>query len=249
MKTYCTYLTIYSGDKLPQFYIGSSTIERIYEHNYLGSVSSKKYKEIWKQELINNRHLFDIVILSEHSSQREAIIQERKYHILQDVIRNQNFVNMSFAQVDGSFGHSAIVIQIANNKHPAKGLKWVTNGIDHKKAKGKKLKQLLNEGWVLGRTVSIKTREKLRNVGLGKPSPIKGSKRDYYNITKTELITCPHCGFEGIKNMSRWHFDNCKTITNRVNLSDKSEPCPHCNKSGSGINKIYHFNNCKMRLL
>jgi hypothetical protein len=29
-----------------------------------------------------------------------------------------------------------------------------------------------------------------------------------------EIVTCPHCGLESVNkgNMSRWHFDNCKSV-------------------------------------
>ena len=59
---YCTYLTVYSGNKLPPFYIGSSSID-IINNGYRGSVSSKEYKQIWKTELKNNSHLFKIMII------------------------------------------------------------------------------------------------------------------------------------------------------------------------------------------
>lgn len=42
---YCTYLTIYSGSKLPPFYMGSSSLKRI-QAGYKGSVKSKLYKNI-----------------------------------------------------------------------------------------------------------------------------------------------------------------------------------------------------------
>ena len=48
---YCTYLTIYSGNKLPTFYIGSTSVEKI-EQGYRGSVSSKRYQSIWEKELL-----------------------------------------------------------------------------------------------------------------------------------------------------------------------------------------------------
>jgi hypothetical protein len=50
---YCTYLTIYSGNKLPPFYIGSTSVNRI-SNGYHGSVSSKRYKSIWLEELKTN---------------------------------------------------------------------------------------------------------------------------------------------------------------------------------------------------
>ena len=49
---YCVYLTTYFGAKLPMFYIGSSTVSRV-NSGYRGSVSSKSYKEIWNNEIMN----------------------------------------------------------------------------------------------------------------------------------------------------------------------------------------------------
>jgi hypothetical protein len=47
---FCTYLTIYSGNKLPMFYIGSSTVKKVVS-GYHGSVSSKIYKGWYCQVL------------------------------------------------------------------------------------------------------------------------------------------------------------------------------------------------------
>ena len=45
---YCTYLTTYSGSKLPKNYVGSSSVERV-ENGYRGSVLSEKWKEILRK--------------------------------------------------------------------------------------------------------------------------------------------------------------------------------------------------------
>ena len=54
---YCTYLTVYTGNKLPPFYIGSTSVDNI-SKGYRGSVLSKNYKSIWKQELHSHPDLF-----------------------------------------------------------------------------------------------------------------------------------------------------------------------------------------------
>jgi group I intron endonuclease len=49
----------------------------------------------------------------------------------------------------------------------------------------------------------IKRNEERKQIGL--EHPVKGMKRN--------VVKCPHCGKEGAMNtMSRWHFDNCKSI-------------------------------------
>ena len=67
---YCVYLTKYTGNKLPSYYIGSTSLKRI-ENGYRGSVSSKEYKNIWKSELIDNPHLFEIEIISKHKISKD----------------------------------------------------------------------------------------------------------------------------------------------------------------------------------
>jgi hypothetical protein len=76
---YCTYLTVYKGNKLPPFYIGSTSVVKI-NNGYRGSVKSKKYKEIWKSELKNNPNLFTTKIVTIHDSRQEALDKEDLLH-------------------------------------------------------------------------------------------------------------------------------------------------------------------------
>jgi hypothetical protein len=103
MIQYCVYLTIYEGSKLPKYYIGSTTIDKI-NNGYFGSVLSKKYKCIWNDELKNNIHLFDILILETFESRQEAFEYELKVQRKFDVIHNPNFINMAYATINGCFG-------------------------------------------------------------------------------------------------------------------------------------------------
>ena len=63
MKEYCTYLTVYSGSMLPPFYIGYTTVSNI-KNGYHGSILSKRYKEIYREELENHPELFKTIILT-----------------------------------------------------------------------------------------------------------------------------------------------------------------------------------------
>lgn len=103
---FCIYLTIYSGDKMPMFYIGSGKIENILnkKKSYRGSVSSKRYKKIWKQELKENPHLFRTIILYKFYSRKNAIYNERLLQIQFNVVKSDQFINMSIATVNGMFG-------------------------------------------------------------------------------------------------------------------------------------------------
>jgi hypothetical protein len=100
---YAVYLTIYYGDKLPPFYIGSSSIKKI-ENGYCGSVRSKKYKSLFNDEIKNNRGLFEVIIISTHITRSEAIDFELEIQKSFDVIKSKDFFNEAFASINGMFG-------------------------------------------------------------------------------------------------------------------------------------------------
>ncbi len=94
---YCTYLTIYKGNKLPPFYIGYSTINKI-QKGYHGSVSSKKYSKIWKEELQKNPHLFKTKILSIYKSKEDALSRESFLQTNMNVLNNELYINESIVK-------------------------------------------------------------------------------------------------------------------------------------------------------
>jgi hypothetical protein len=98
---YCTYLTIYSGNKLPPFYIGSTSVEKI-SSGYCGSVKSATYKDAWNSELICNKALFRTVILSVHKTRKEAFDRENYMHKKLRVVQNPLYINQATAA--GVFG-------------------------------------------------------------------------------------------------------------------------------------------------
>ena len=93
---YCTYLTVYTGNKLPPFYIGSTSVDNI-SKGYRGSVDSKKYKSIWKQELKDHPDLFKTIILTKHETRQEAQDKEIIFHEALSVARNPLYINMAHA--------------------------------------------------------------------------------------------------------------------------------------------------------
>ena len=93
---YCTYLTVYTGNKLPPFYIGSTSIDNI-NKGYRGSVSSKKYMAIWKQELSSHPDIFKTIILTRHETREEAMEREVVFHEALSVARNPLYINMAHA--------------------------------------------------------------------------------------------------------------------------------------------------------
>jgi hypothetical protein len=112
---YCTYLTIYFGENLPRRYIGSSSVKRI-KQGYNGSVSSKKWKEIYEREQIENKNLFKTRILSYHKTAKEAREKERILQIKYNVVKSQNYYNESLAQPNGFFGRD-----VSGNNNPMYG--------------------------------------------------------------------------------------------------------------------------------
>jgi hypothetical protein len=50
---FCTYLTVYAGDKLPPFFVGSSSVARV-QDGYHGSVRSQALRAVWELELMEN---------------------------------------------------------------------------------------------------------------------------------------------------------------------------------------------------
>ena len=102
---YCTYLTTYSGNKLPMFYIGSTSVSKI-TNGYRGSVSSKQYKTVWMKELKENPHLFKTKIISYHEDRISATIKENGLHKLLGVVSSPLYINQSNAIPDGIYGRS-----------------------------------------------------------------------------------------------------------------------------------------------
>jgi hypothetical protein len=91
---YCIYLTIYQGTKLPMFYVGSTSVQKI-QNGYRGSVSSEDYKTIWLTELKNNPQLFTTKILSTYPTRDEAYDIEHKIHQLLKTYKNPLYINRS----------------------------------------------------------------------------------------------------------------------------------------------------------
>lgn len=102
---FVVYITYYTGDKLPPWYIGSSSAERV-ENGYNGSINSKKFKDIYRSEQKLNKDLFKTKILSYHFTRDEAMVEELRLHKKHNVSRNKKYMNLSFAIPGGLFGRT-----------------------------------------------------------------------------------------------------------------------------------------------
>jgi hypothetical protein len=122
MGKYVVYLVTYSGDKLPKYYIGSTSIEKI-NNGYLGSVKSKRWKSIFELEIKNNKELFSSEVLSYHETRKEALAEELRIQKERNVVKSNEYINESLASMNGFFGmiitdkHKKTLSKIAKENH------------------------------------------------------------------------------------------------------------------------------------
>lgn len=102
-KQFCVYITMYTGELLPKWYIGSTNSKNI-EMGYTGSVKSIEWKNIYESEKKENKHLFKTKILSYHNTRKEALVEELRLHKLHNVVKNEKYMNKSLAAKNGCFG-------------------------------------------------------------------------------------------------------------------------------------------------
>lgn len=96
---YCVYFTVYKGNRLPPFYIGSAPVSKI-NRGYRGSASSAQWGKIWKSELKENPHLFvTFIIPGQYAlTPKEILDLELKWQKLFDVVQDPDFVNQAYAK-------------------------------------------------------------------------------------------------------------------------------------------------------
>lgn len=98
---------------MPPFYIGYVRLSRILK-GYRGSVSSKKYKDIWNSELYNNPQLFKTKIISTHQTKEEAMEKEnyfhRKLNVLGEMYINESISHKSFFVTNRTKEHTEAII-------------------------------------------------------------------------------------------------------------------------------------------
>jgi hypothetical protein len=219
---YCTYLTTYFGNKLPIFYIGSSTIKKI-KKGYHGSVSSKRYKSIWKKELKENPHLFKTKVISSHKNDKECRQKEKQLQIHLNVVNNPLYINMSLATPNGFFGMDTKGENnpFYNKSHTIeKKQYWSTirKGID---TWNKNKTNVYSEKTLLkmSKPKSDKhkkalSKPKLNSENMGMYERTEDIRKSISNTLKSKAkIKCFHCDkFFDIGNYNRWHGDNCKII-------------------------------------
>jgi hypothetical protein len=127
---YCVYLTVYHGNKLPPFYIGSSNKVQVHR-GYKGSVASKKYKNIWNSEIKTNPNLFKTFIISTHNTRKEAFAKEELLQKKLNVVKSELYINECFAN-KGFDNFGKPVDSETKKKMSIARLKrrWWNNGVD-----------------------------------------------------------------------------------------------------------------------
>ena len=103
---YLVYLTIYRGNKMPMFYIGSSNYKSI-DQGYNGSVKSKKYRTIWERERKENPHMFKTIpLVSRYKTDKEAKEVEYRLQKALNAHKNPMYINESLATINGFMGRN-----------------------------------------------------------------------------------------------------------------------------------------------
>lgn len=172
---YCVYVTTYSGDRMPQKYVGSTNVERI-QKGYKGSVRSKKWKDIWNYETKNFSSLFETEIISLHDTREDALKHELTFQIENDVVTSELWINESYAMINGFFGRN---VSGENNPMFGKGHKikqWRDSNPNKLEEMRNKNKDSALKQWS-DSIIAIKQKDAMRN-----------KKRTMKNQTHEEFI-------------------------------------------------------------
>ena len=163
MTIYVVYLTVYSGNKLPPFYIGSSSLEKI-QNGYKGSVTSKKYKQKWKNEVKTNPEQFKTNIISRHKTRKEALSKEYVLQKKLNVVKSEMYVNMAIAAPFGFFG-----MDVSGKNAPFYGKKHTEETKNIIREKRKQQNQSKESYKERGRKISAKMKGNKNGFGKKKP--------------------------------------------------------------------------------
>lgn len=155
---YCVYLTEYSGSRLPRFYVGSTTCDKIAK-GYRGSVASKEFRNVWAEEVTNNPHLFRTIILSTHETRKEALDAEFEWQSRNNVVLREDYINKSLCRKNGFFG-----MDVSGEKNPMYG----TSRSGEKHSGGENISRALKEFYKTEKGKSLREKITARKPMLGK---------------------------------------------------------------------------------
>jgi hypothetical protein len=125
-QPYCVYLTVYLGNKMPPFYIGSTSVERITKRNYHGTVKSREWRETWKQELHDHPEFFKTKIICYHESREEAQAKEADLQTRLNVLKKPGmYINRAIMSEKVCFDWSGKKRSEQSNQKRAESLKKI----------------------------------------------------------------------------------------------------------------------------
>lgn len=156
---YCVYITFYSGNQLPPFYIGSGKVSKI-ESGYRGSVGSKEFKDKFKSELVNHPEKFKIFIIQTFEFREAASEKESNLQRQLNIGSNPMYINKAYWH-----GH----------------LKY-THSDEHK------ISMSLRPGGMLGKTHSAETKQRMSESHKGKKKP-DGFSQKISNLMSGRLVS------------------------------------------------------------
>ena len=228
---FVVYLTTYLGNKLPKYYIGSTFAEKI-KNGYRGTPTSKRYGKIFRSELKNNSHLFDIEIISEHSTRIEALEAERKIQIEMNVLSDSNFINMGLAACN-SFcslsGEKHWTSNVDYKKHliKSRGLKWWNDYL--------KARKFTSESFdtKFGKRKAQEIRNKMSESSKGIPSkPLIGELNGMYGKTVYDAWLEKYGKDQADIKYKEW----CNSMKGRIPHNKNNKKIIQLDKDGKIIN-------------
>ena len=198
---YCVYLTTYNGDRLPPKYIGSTSKERL-DRGYMGSVRSKKWRDIWKEETKSHPELFTVSVLSVHATREDALSEELRLQRLHDVVRSPEWINEALAQPRGYFGRDT---SNENNPNFGKGEKVREWCRQHPDLASERSRKAATTQWadphtrkskVEGMRGKTKSRKNLTEEQFKQLQRTKSLKSALMNSIKIEYNGKVYCGWQ-----------------------------------------------------
>ena len=194
------------------FYIGIGKTKR---RAYSKSDRNKHWHHIV------NKVGYSVKIIFDRITWEEAIAKEKK--LIEYYGRRDKGLGTLVNMTDGGEGtlgrpmsekHKRRVSDCHKGKKISEELKQKLFNANKGRQLSKEHKQKISN-FQKGRILSEKVKQKISDTSKGRKLSEETRKRMSESAKIRTLIQCPHCSKEGyIANMKRWHFNNCKTLSN-----------------------------------